>query len=377
MNNLLRREIIETAKTLVVKVGTSVLTRDDATLDVARVAELAEQIHRVRETGRQVVVVSSGAVGAGVSLLSLKARPRDLPHLQAAAATGQAYLIRCYDECLKQHGYHAAQLLLTGNDFKNRRRYLNVRNTLYTLFEYGAVPIVNENDTTSVEEISFGDNDQLASMVTSLLPAPLFVVLSTVDGLYDGDPRDSASNLVPLVERWDDDLLNFATFPGTSQGSGGMRSKLQAVRAATAVGENAIIANGKTPGVIDDILAGNEVGTLFLAQGANIPAWKRWIGYTVTPKGTYVLDAGAQKAVQTQGKSLLAIGISEVRGTFEKGEVVSIAADDGKEFARGLTNYTSGDARTIAGKRTEEIATVLGRLPYAEVVHRDNLVVLS
>ena len=376
MNDLVRREIIETAKTLVVKVGTNVLTRDDATLDVARVAELAEQIHRVRETGRQVVVVSSGAVGAGVSLLSLDGRPRDLPHLQAAAATGQAYLIRCYDECLRQHGYHAAQLLLTGNDFRNRRRYLNVRNTLYTLFEYGAVPIVNENDTTSVEEISFGDNDQLASMVTSLLPSPLFVVLSTVDGLHDGDPRHESSNAIRLVEQWDDSLLDYATAAGSTFGRGGMRSKLLAVRAATAVGENAIIADGSRPGVIDDILAGKEVGTLFLAQGATIPAWKRWIGYTIAPKGTYMLDEGAQNAVRNQGKSLLAAGIAEIAGTFEKGEVVSIATSTGNEFARGLTNYTSADARRIAGQRTEDIITTLGSLPYAEVVHRDNLVVL-
>lgn len=376
MNNLVRREIVETARTLVIKVGTNVLARDDDSLDAARVAELAEQIHRVRETGRQVVVVSSGAVAAGIGLLALKGRPNDLPHLQAAAAAGQAWLIRCYDECLKQHGYHAAQLLLTANDFKHRRRYLNVRNTLYTLFEYGAVPIVNENDTTSVEEITFGDNDQLAAMVTSLLPSPLFVILSSVDGLYDGDPDSPDSRLLPLVERWDDRLLQMASRGGSTRGTGGMLSKLQAVRSATAVGENVIIANGNRPGVIDDVMAGREVGTLFLAQGASVPARNRWIGYTVPPKGSFLLDAGAHRAVAEAGKSLLAIGVTEVRGTFGKGEVVSLAAPDGTEFARGLTNYSSDDARRIAGKRTGDIAEVLGGLPYAEVVHRDNLVIL-
>jgi len=375
MNNLVRREVIETARTLVIKVGTNVLAREDDSLDVDRVAQLAEQIHRVRETGRQVVVVSSGAVGAGVALLSLKGRPKDLPHLQAAAALGQAFLIRCYDECLKTHGSHAAQLLVTANDFKHRKRYLNVRNTLYTLFEYGAVPIVNENDTTSVDEITFGDNDQLAALVTGLLSDPLLVILSSVDGLFDGDPDDPSSHVLPLVERWDDGLMELAGERRTTGGTGGMPSKLRAVRTATAVGENVIIANGKQPGVIDDILAGRETGTLFLAQGASIPAWKRWIGYTVQPKGTYVLDEGACHAVQNEGKSLLAIGITQVQGRFEKGEVVSLSRADGTEFARGLTNYSAHEASRITGKRTADIQHILGQLPYAEVIHRDNLVI--
>jgi len=376
MHNLLRCEIIETAKTLVIKVGTNVLARDDESLDVDVIAGLAEQIHCIHQSGRKVVVVSSGAVGAGMSLLGLSDRPKDVPHLQATAAAGQAYLIRLYDDCLRKHGLHAAQLLLTANDFKNRRRYLNVRNTLYTLFEYGAVPIVNENDTVAVEEITFGDNDQLAAMVTSLLPAPMFVVLSVVDGLYDGDPADSASRLIPLVETWDDGLLALAAEGRSSRGTGGMHSKLSAVRNATAVGENVIIANGKRPETIADILAGREVGTLFLAQGAAIPAWKRWIGYTVPPKGTYTVDAGAREAVAGSGKSLLAIGITSVTGTFGKGELVSLTDPDGVEFARGLTNYPSNEAAKIIGLRTDEIVKSLGRLPYAEVIHRDNLVVL-
>jgi len=377
MDNLVRREVIETAKTLVVKVGTNVLSKDDDTLDLGLIGELAEQFYRVRQTGRKMVVVSSGAVGAGIGLLSLKGRPTDVPHLQAAAAAGQAYLIRLYDDALRKHGLHAAQLLLTANDFKSRRRYLNVRNTLYTLFEYGAVPIVNENDTVAVEEITLGDNDQLAAMVTNLLPAPLFVILSVVDGLFSGDPGDPASRVIPLVDHWDDHLLGLASPTRSTRGSGGMQSKLQAVRNATAVGENVIIANGKRPGVIDEILAGKEVGTLFLAKGAAIPAWKRWIGYTVRPKGTFVVDDGARKAVESAGKSLLAIGITAVDGAFGKGEVVSLRDQSGGEFARGLTNYNSEDAAKILGQRTPEITKTLGRLPYAEVIHRDNLVVLT
>ncbi len=375
MDNLVRREIIETARTLVIKIGTNALSRPDDTLDLERIAILAEQIHRVKASGRQVVVVSSGAIGAGIGLLKLAKRPSDLPHLQAAAATGQAHLIRVYDDCLRKHGYHAAQLLLTANDFKSRARYLNVRNTLYTLFEYGVVPIVNENDTVSVDEIKFGDNDQLAAMVTNLVNDPLLIILSVVDGLYDGDPADSASKVIPLIDEWDDSLRDLAAPTRSTRGVGGMQSKLEAVRMATAVGENVIIANGTRPGIIDDILAGQEVGTLFLARGASLPAWKRWIGYTVRPKGKFVLDDGARRAIEASGRSLLAIGIVSVEGDFEKGEVVSLGDKGGAEFARGLTNYSAREAKLIAGKKPDGIVAALGSMQYEEVIHRDNLVV--
>ncbi|MGE3314074.1 MAG: glutamate 5-kinase [Planctomycetaceae bacterium] len=375
MTNLVRREVIQEAKTVIVKIGTNALSRPDDTLDVERIAVLAEQLHRVKQTGRQVVVVSSGAIGAGIGLLKLAKRPDDLPHLQAAAATGQAHLIRVYDDCLRKHGYHAAQVLLTANDFKSRARYLNVRNTLHTLFEYGVVPIVNENDTVSVAEIKFGDNDQLAAMVANLMDNSLLVILSVVDGLYDGDPHNPASKVIPLIDEWKEDLRGLAVETKSSRGTGGMQSKLEAVRMATAVGENVIIANGTRPGVLDEILAGEEVGTLFLARGASLPAWKRWIGYTVRPKGKFQLDDGARKAIEKSGRSLLAIGIIAVEGEFEKGEVVSLVDKEGEEFARGLTNFAARDARLIAGKRADGIVAVLGSLPYEEVIHRDNLVV--
>ena len=377
MQNLVRREVVETARTLVVKIGTNVLSRPDGALDVDRLTSLAEQIHRVHTTGRRVAIVSSGAVGAGMSLLSLTERPRDLPHLQAAAATGQAHLIRLYDDCLRRHGYHAAQMLLTANDFKTRARYLNVRNTLHTLFEYGAVPIINENDTVSVAEIKFGDNDHLAAMVANLMSDPLLIILSVVDGLYDGDPGHPETKPISMVEHWDDTLLNLATSTRSSRGTGGMPSKLSAVRTATAVGENVIIANGTSPNVLDRILAGEEVGTLFLAEGKTVPAWKRWIGYTVPPKGRLLLDEGACRAITERGRSLLAIGITRVEGDFSKGELVSLADASGHELARGLTNYAAHDLVPICGKHTEEIASILGSLPYVEAVHRDNLVLLS
>ncbi|WP_339910349.1 glutamate 5-kinase [Symmachiella dynata] len=375
MVNLVRREVIETARTLVVKVGTSVLSREDDTLNLERLSALSEEIQRVRETGRRVVLVSSGAVGAGMGLLGLQQRPRDLPHLQAAAAVGQAHLIRHYDDCLKKHGCHAAQLLLTADDFDNRSRYLNVRNTILTLFENGAVPIVNENDTVSVDEIAFGDNDRLAALVTNLLHSPLLVILSTVDGLMDGPPDNPESKTIPLVKEWDDKLLQIATADRSKRGTGGMRAKLSAVKMATAVGENVIIANGTKSGTLMKVLAGEETGTLFLAQGVSVPAWKRWIGYSKPPKGKLILDAGARTAVERDGRSLLAIGIVGVEGQVEKGDVVALIDATGNEFARGLTNYSTAEIRQLAGKRSEDIAQLYESLPYVEIVHRDNLVV--
>ena len=284
MQSLIRQEIIQTARTVVIKVGTSVLSNDDDSLDVSRIAGLTEQIYRIRQTGRRVVLVSSGAVGAGMGLLNLKQRPSDLPHLQAAAAAGQAHLIRLYNDCLEVHGFRAAQLLLTANDFRNRERYLNVRNTLNTLFEFSIIPIINENDTVSISEIQFGDNDQLAAMVNNLLEGSLLIVLSVIDGLLDGNPDSPDSKVIPVVERWDEKLLALASASKSRGGTGGMKSKLQAARKVTEVGENVIIANGRRDRILDQIMAGDEVGTLFLAQWRNVPAWKRWICYTVEPR---------------------------------------------------------------------------------------------
>ena len=377
MQSLIRQEIIQTARTVVIKVGTSVLSNDDDSLDVSRIAGLTEQIYRIRQTGRRVVLVSSGAVGAGMGLLNLKQRPSDLPHLQAAAAAGQAHLIRLYNDCLEVHGFRAAKLLLTANDFRNRERYLNVRNTLNTLFEFSIIPIINENDTVSISEIQFGDNDQLAAMVNNLLEGSLLIVLSVIDGLLDGNPDSPDSKVIPVVERWDEKLLALASASKSRGGTGGMKSKLQAARKVTEVGENVIIANGRRDRILDQIMAGDEVGTLFLAQGRNVPAWKRWIGYTVEPRGRLKLDAGAKKALTTNGRSLLAIGITEVEGKFGRGDVVSLLGEDGLEFARGLTNYDSPTTARLKGQRLADLPSDPANLPYEEIVHRDNLLVFG
>ena len=353
MLDLVRQEVVSNARTFVIKVGTNVLSREDDNLDTDRVHALAEQIHRVRQTGRRVVVISSGAVGAGLGLLGLSHRPKDLPHLQAAAATGQASLIRTYDETLQKHGYHAAQMLLTANDFRNRERYLNVRNTLNTLFEYGVVPIINENDTVSVREIKFGDNDQLAAMVGNLLERPLLIVLSVVDGLFDGDPGDAASCRISKIDGCDESLFQYVQNIKSSRGTGGMQSKLESIRLATSVGECVMIADGRNDTVIDQILAGEDVGTLFTARGPLVPAWKRWIGFTVSPYGTLRLDRGAVEAVEHRGKSLLPIGVTEVTGSFRSGDLVAIVDDHGNEFARGLSKLRC--KRSVAsGRATDE-----------------------
>tara|TARA_R110002072_G_scaffold238769_3_gene396410 strand:- start:25724 stop:26869 length:1146 start_codon:yes stop_codon:yes gene_type:complete len=377
MQSLIRQEIIQTARTVVIKVGTSVLSNDDDSLDVSRIAALTEQLFRIRQSGRRVVLVSSGAVGAGMGLLNLKQRPSDLPHLQAAAAAGQAHLIRLYNDCLEVHGFRAAQLLLTANDFRNRERYLNVRNTLNTLFEFSIIPVINENDTVSISEIQFGDNDQLAAMVNNLLEGSLLIVLSVIDGLLDGNPDSPDSKVIPVVERWDEKLLALASASKSRGGTGGMKSKLQAARKVTEVGENVIIANGRRDRILDQIMAGDEVGTLFLAQGRNVPAWKRWIGYTVEPRGRLKLDAGAKKALTANGRSLLAIGITEVEGKFGRGDVVSLVGEDGQEFARGLTNYDSPTTARLKGQRLADLPSDPSNLPYEEIVHRDNLLVFG
>jgi glutamate 5-kinase len=373
--DLVRDDVVLSARTWVVKVGTSVLTGPEGTLDPARIGHRAEQISAVTATGRRVALVSSGAVGAGIGQLGLARRPDNLRQLQAAAAVGQAYLIRAYDEGFRRHGRHAAQLLLTHEDFDSRPRYLNMRNTLTALFEYDAVPVINENDTISVDEIKFGDNDHLAAMVANLLQAPLLVILSVVDGLCGDDPGPSGEGeVVPLVANLDDEILALAGDSRSVGGTGGMRSKLQAAGLVTRAGGSVIIASGKKPEPLTRILRGEPVGTLFLARGQTQGARKRWIGLTARPRGHLVVDAGARVALETGDKSLLAIGIVDVIGDFGKGDVVGVRDAEGHEFARGLTNYPSLDARRIRGLRTEQARQSIGSALYDEVIHRDNLV---
>lgn len=370
------------AELVVVKVGTRVLTRADGTLDDERVASIAGQLARLWKSGKRVVLVSSGAVGAGLGRLQLKQRPTALSQLQAAAAIGQSLLIESYNRALEPHQLHAAQVLLTAEDLQDRSRYLNVRNALFALFENSAVPIINENDTVSVEELQlgFGDNDRLAALVTNLIRAPLLVLLSDVDGLYDGDPNDAAAKVISVVTdvaTARQDHVVEGTHTGVQLSRGGMASKLQAAKIATSAGENVIIANGRRDDVLDRVIGGEDVGTLFVAEGPAVTPRKRWIGWSANPNGKLTLDAGACEAINAKGKSLLAVGVVEVVGGFAKGDVVALVDQSGHEFARGLINYTAEEMRKIAGQPKQRIAELLGHCPYEVVVHRNNLVVLS
>ncbi len=377
MKNSVRQEVFDLSRTLIIKIGSNVLTRGDDQLDLDCIRHLSEQVDRLISSGRKVVIVSSGAVAAGIGILGLPRRPESLPALQAAAAVGQTHLIKAWGDNLNRSGHTVAQILVTVNDFRNRRRYLNVRNTIRTLFDFDVVPIVNENDSVSIEEITLGDNDQLASMIAAQVADPLLIILSGIDGLYDGPPSASGSKVISLVEKPDDTLLSHVSAEQSSRGRGGMSAKLSAISDATSGGESVILANGRTEGILDRISRGDEVGTLFLAAGSTVPAWKKWIRSATRPQGKLVLDDGACRAVVAEGSSLLAVGICEVVGEFDQGASVELVNSSHRVLARGLSNYTSADVRKILGRRTAQIPELLGHVPYGEVVHRDNLVVME
>lgn len=379
MSDLVRQEIAAGAHRIVVKVGTRVLTHADGRLNEDRIASLAEEVNAIWSTGRRVVLVSSGAVGAGLSLMGLKSRPTDLARLQAVAAIGQTSLIETYDRTFRKYGRHAAQVLLTAEDISHRTRYLNVRNTLLSLLDFQAVPIINENDTVAVDELmtTFGDNDRLAALVTNLLRAPLLVILSDVDGLFDGDPANPKSQVIATVPRLDDSIRALVRDKKTGLSKGGMASKLEAARIVTAAGENVIIGSGRQPGTLTKIMQGEPVGTLLLAGRKSVSPWKRWIGFSARPRGKVLLDGGASRAIAQQGRSLLAIGIVEAEGDFGKGDIVGLYNEQGQEIARGLTNYPAAEIRRIKGLKSDKITQVLGHRPYEEVIHRDNLALVN
>lgn len=375
MVDTVRQKIVKSASLVVIKVGTRVLSSANGALDLAQVKHLSDQLNSLHNSGKKVVLVSSGAVGAGVSQLKLKSRPTDLSTLQAVAAIGQTKLIEAYDRFFKANDKHVAQILLTADDLDDRSRYLNVRNTLSALLNIDAIPIINENDSVAVDELqaTFGDNDRLAALVTNLLRAPVLVILSDVDGLYDKDPQLSGAQLLSVVDRVEDATMNLATQHNHQMSKGGMLSKLKAAKMATSAGENVIIANGRSPDILQQVFRGDDVGTLFLASDRSVSPFKRWLGFSAQSRGRLFLDDGAMHAVVRRGGSLLAIGITRFQGHFGKGEVVSICDSTGRELARGLSNYSSGELELIRGLKSSEIIAKLGHCPYDEVVHRDNL----
>jgi glutamate 5-kinase len=379
MTDSARLDLASAARLIVVKVGTRVLTGPDGLLDAARIEALGRQFDAALADGRRIVLVSSGAVGAGMGRMGLTARPQELASLQAVAAIGQSCLIEAYERAFRGRGRHAAQVLLVADDLQDRSRYLNIRNTLRALLDYGAIPVINENDTVSVEELrtSFGDNDRLAALVATLLGAPLLLLLSDVDGLYDRHPGEPGAAILRHVPRIDAGVEGLARDRLGGLSKGGMASKIAAARIVTEAGGNCIIASGRNDHVLDEVRRGEPVGTLFTSRAAAMPAWKRWLGWSADPRGSVVVDAGAREAVVDGGRSLLAAGIVAVEGSFASGDVVALTTGNGRPFARGLVNYPADELRRIAGLKTDRIAAVLGSVPYEEVIHRDNLAVVS
>ncbi len=365
------------AHRLVVKVGSSLVTNGGQGLDLTALARWATEISALVRDGRQVILVSSGAVAEGMQRLGWKRRPKALHELQAAAAVGQMGLIQAYETCFRRHGLGTAQVLLTHEDLADRKRYLNARSTLRTLLELGVIPIINENDTVATDEIRFGDNDTLGSLVTNLVEADVLVILTDQPGLYSADPRsDPSATLIADARAGDPALEAMAGGAGSHIGSGGMLTKVLAARRASRSGAHTVIASGREPDVLTRLARGERVGSQLVAQTMTLAARKQWIADHLQVRGRLTLDAGAAKAVVADGKSLLPIGVYEIAGEFERGEVVSCADPAGREIARGLINYNATEARRILRTATSDIESRLGYIDEAELIHRDNLVLL-
>ena len=359
---------------IVIKVGTSTLTRGGGPPDAAYIADLAGQASALLDAGCRVVLVSSGAIRAGMDTLNLPGRPRSIPQKQAAAAIGQGLLMHTYAEAFRAHSVPVAQILLTREDLQNRRRYLNACNTFETLLGHRVVPVVNENDTVSVDEIKFGDNDTLAALVASLIQADALLLLSDVAGLYDRDPTQYAdAQLIPTVETIDAALEETAGGVQTLLGTGGMATKIQAAKICANTGVRMFIADGRRPNVVADALAGH-CGTQFVPKSTRLRSRQRWIAYGTVPKGTVTVHDGAKRSILSTGGSLLPAGVLAVAGHFSPGDLVRLAGTDGEAFAQGFVHYSHAQIAKIMGCRTAEILPRLGVTLGDEIIHRDNLV---
>ncbi|MEI7995332.1 MAG: glutamate 5-kinase [Methylococcaceae bacterium] len=364
-------------KRVVVKIGSSLLTKGGQGLDKAAITAWVRQMAGLRQQSIDVVLVSSGSVAEGMSRLGLKVRPKVLHELQAAASVGQMGLVRVFDDNFQQHGLHAAQVLLTHDDLSDRKRYLNARSTLLTLLKFGVVPVINENDAVATEEIRFGDNDTLAALVANLVEAELLIILTDQKGLFTGDPGlYPDAQLISEISVNDDRLEKMAGDSRSGLGKGGMYTKVRAARLAARSGAATVVAAGAVDGVITEVISGVDLGTYFLPDIEPFVARKRWLAGQLQVKGQLVLDAGAVRVLKSDGKSLLAVGVKAVSGQFGRGELVSCMDETGLEIARGLVNYGKLDAQLIAGKSTSEFEKILGYADDSEMIHRDNMVLI-
>ncbi|MBN2331616.1 MAG: glutamate 5-kinase [Deltaproteobacteria bacterium] len=373
-----RQSYLETPHLVVVKLGSAVLTDAQGRLDGEFFSRFATEISLLIGSGYRFVIVTSGAVAAGREVLGYRQAPATIPEKQACAAVGQVRLMWQYEQAFAAHRQIVGQVLLTGDDIYNRRRYLNARHTITTLLQKGVIPIVNENDTVVVREIKFGDNDNLAALLTSLAEVDLLIMLTDIDGFYAEDPKvNPGADLISMVSEVDSDIESLASLTKSSLGSGGMVGKLQGVKKAAAYGIPSVIANGKRAGVVTRILAGDQEGTLFLPRQNRLTCRKHWLAYAVQPRGVLTLDPGAVRALVNGGKSLLSSGIIGVEGSFGVGEPVSCCDEGGREIARGLVNYAAEEISKLRGSHSRDIEAVLGYCSVDEIIHRDNLVVLA
>jgi len=364
----------QNASRLVVKVGSTTISYPNGKLDIGHMEQLVRELADLQNSGKEVVLVTSGAQGAGIGKLGLSCKPRTIPEKQALAAIGQGLLMHMYEKLFSEYGIMVAQVLLTREDIMDRKRFLNARNAINALLQMGALPIINENDTIAVEEIRFGDNDTLSALVASLIDAELLLMLSDIDGLYTGNPSvDREASLIPLVTDIDREVEHLAGGSGSSLGTGGMVTKIQAARVAMNSGCPMVIAHGREHKVIKRILQGEQLGTLFLPRETRLHSKKRWIAFGAGMQGKIFIDEGAKKALTEKGKSLLPSGITGVEGSFGIGNMVGVFFND-EEVGRGMVNYPSGDIEKIKGRKTKDIDKVLGYKDFDEVIHRDNFV---
>ena len=371
------KSLLLNSKTLIVKVGSSLVTNNGEGLDRVAIAAWAAQISQLVKQGKQIVLVSSGAVAEGMQRLGWKKRPVEVNELQAAAAVGQMGLVQMYESCFAQHNLHTAQILLTHDDLRDRKRYLNARSTLKTLLDLNVIPIINENDTVVTEEIRFGDNDTLAALVANLIEADALVILTDQQGLYSTDPRkDNSAKFIHFETAGNAALELMAGGAGSDVGTGGMLTKILAAKRAANSGAHTVIASGREADVLVRLSAGEAIGTHLKSTQIKTVAKKQWLADHLRVGGKLVLDAGAVNVLKTEGKSLLSIGVIEVQGQFERGDVVACMNEAGIEVARGIVNYNSTDTSQIKRITSSEIEKILGYVEESELIHRDNLIVI-
>ena len=375
---VVREELLREVKRVVIKIGSRVLTAGSDVLHTEVFRNVAKNISGLKQEGYEIIVVSSGAVAAGRKSLTCIEQPVSIPQKQASAAIGQVRLMRLYEDCFNAHGHNTAQVLLTHDALSDRKKFLNARNTLFTLLHCGIIPIINENDSVVVDEIKFGDNDILSALVTNLVDADLLLILTDRDGLFAQDPeRCENATLIKVVEKITKEIETLAKGSSSSVGTGGMISKVDAAKKASIYGIPTIVVNGNTKNIITGVFKGEDVGTFFLPSQSKLSSRKHWIAFNLKPKGTLIVDDGAKQAVVKMGKSLLSSGLLDVKGNFKFGDPVKCVDSNGVEFARGLINYRAEEVFRLRGLHSRDIKKVLGYKYYDEIIHRDDLVVLE